>query len=163
MTKNIILDTNVWLNTLLQINPYDKLLKFLLNENKQYQVLIDSYGAAEAVHSLRGLAKEIHASTTAYERAFWSILNKLNCLFDFDVPITNNLLEMAKNKTEYLMLAKTYELETKDVPFVVLAFKHKAVLITSDKRSLLDKRKLVQEKLAIVILSLDEFFESVRR
>lgn len=160
MKKNLVLDTNIWINTLLQVDSYKKLLEVLVTKKSFFQLVMDSYGAVEAMHSLKNLAKTIHASSTMYERAFWSILDNIGCLLDFEIPISNDLLKVAKNKTEYIMLAETYGLEVKDVPIIVLAFKHKATFLTSDVRSIIEKRGNIQSKLQIELLSLEEFFKN---
>lgn len=134
----------------------------LVDKNNEFQVIIDSYGATEVIHSIRNLATAIHARVDIYERAFWSLIGKIDCLLDFEIPIGTELLKFARNKPEYLMLAETFELEPKDVPFIVLAFKHKAPLITSDKKSLLNKRTPIQTKLKIHILSIEEFYDQYR-
>ena len=48
MKKKLILDTNIWISTLLQIEPYIQLLTILLNKDKAIEVIIDSYGVAES-------------------------------------------------------------------------------------------------------------------
>ena len=159
--KKLVLDTNIWIKTLLQIEPYKRLLQELKNKNSNFQVIIDSYGAAEAMHSVRNLAKSIHAASTMYERAFWSVLDKIDCMMDFELPISKNLLEIAKNKTEYIMLAKTYDVETKDIPFIVLAYKSKAQFLTSDTRSLVEKRDKIYEILKVEILTVEEFYTNI--
>nr|MDO8046076.1 hypothetical protein [Candidatus Baldrarchaeota archaeon] len=59
-----------------------------------------------------------------------------------------------KKTPEIQMISKILEIEPKDVPYLVLAFKHKVPIITTDERSLAKKsekiRKLTRVEISTV-------------
>ncbi len=61
---------------------------------------------------------------------------------------------------EFRIIAKILDLEVKDVPYLVAAFQHSAVLISNNLRSLVDKRKLIEKNLGVKIQTPAEFLAS---
>ncbi len=55
---------------------------------------------------------------------------------------------------------KMLDLEVKDVPYLVAAFQHTAILVSNDLRSLVNKRNLIENNLGVQIRTPTEFFAS---
>ncbi len=154
--KQLVLDANVWIFGLVQKNPQFQLLQMSFPSERKISLIIDSYGAVETLHVLRKAARHVHQSQSNIEKSFWSILNRASCILDFEHPLKKNLLVLMRNKPEFLMLARIFDLEPKDVPYLVLSFKHKAILVTEDYRSLYSKRKKINSFLGVKVHSVEE-------
>jgi len=154
--NGVVLDSCVWINGMLNSNVECSLL---INKLIQRSLLafISSYGVAEVINVLRRLSIESEVSITFLERNFWSLLNLENVVTDFNHSITTSLRSEIKNQTEIKMLAEAMQLQPKDVPIVLLAYKHKIPLLTEDYRSLLMKRDLVKKLVKIEIYSVKKW------
>ena len=156
MKKQLVVDANVWIFGLLQKEPYFQLIQMSFPGKNKVDLIINSYGAVETLHVLRRVARHTRQSQSKIEKSFWSILNQASCILDFEHPLKKNLLVFMRNKPEFLMLAQIFDLEPKDVPYLVLSFKHQAILVTEDYRSLYTKRKKIDSFLGVKIHSVEE-------
>ena len=148
--KRVILDTCVWVNGLLQVDPHAaRIIKAIVNQ--KLEAVISSYGVAEVFTVFRRLAQELKVPVTVLERDIWAIWNQPNVIKEFSTDITKALLSEVRGQKEIELLAKVLELEPKDVPFIVLAYKHKKPLITMDERSLWTKRQINEKKTGVRI------------
>ncbi|MFX1254330.1 MAG: PIN domain-containing protein [Promethearchaeota archaeon] len=159
MILRIVLDANIWVYALLRKDPFFRLLQHAYSHPPLVMLIIDSYCAIEVLHVLRRLPRSSSISQESLERAFWSILNSTSCLLDFEFPLAKDLITKLRNKTEFLMIAHIFQIEAKDVPYLVLSFKHNVPLITADYRSIYLKRDNINSKLGIEILSITEALE----
>jgi hypothetical protein len=57
---------------------------------------------------------------------------------------------------EYRIISRLLDLEVKDVPYLVAAFQHKAILVSENIRSLVSKRQGIQTALNIDIKTSEE-------
>jgi len=153
--KRVILDTCVWINGLLHIDPHaTRIIKAIANH--KLEVIISSYGVVEVFSVFRRLARELRVPVTVLERDIWAIWNQPNVIKEFSIDITKALLSEVRSQKEIELLAKILELEPKNVPFIVLAYKHKIPLITMDERSLWAKRQEIEKLTSVkIILSKD--------
>ncbi|MFX1512113.1 MAG: hypothetical protein ACFFCQ_05970, partial [Promethearchaeota archaeon] len=83
-----------------------------------------------------------------------------NILMNFDQPFADSLIAETKRLPEYQIIARLLDLETKDIPYLVAAFQYKAILISDNLRSLVNKRDLIEEYLGVSIKSSTEFLEN---
>ncbi len=149
--RRAILDTCVWVNGFLQVDPRAaKLIKAIVNQ--KLEIVISSYSVAEVFTVFRRLSRELKVSVTVLERDIWAIWNQPNVIKEFSTDITKALLFEVRGQKEIELLAKILELEPKDVPFIVLAYKHKIPLITMDERSLWTKRQEIEKKTGVTII-----------
>lgn len=149
--RRVILDTCVWVNGLLGVDPHAaRIIKAITNQ--KLEVVISSYGVAELFNVFRRLARELKVPATVLERDIWAIWNQPNVIKDFSTDITKTLLYEVRRRKEIELLAKILELEPKDVPFVVLAYNHRIPLITIDERSLWVKRQNIKKMTGVRIL-----------
>ena len=149
--RRAILDTCVWVNGFLQVDPRAaKLIKAIVNQ--KLEIVISSYGVAEVFTVFRRLSRELKVSVTVLERDIWAIWNQPNVIKEFSTDMTKALLFEVRWQKEIELLAKILELEPKDVPFIVLAYKHKIPLITMDERSLWIKRQEIEKKTGVTII-----------
>ena len=157
----LVLDANVWVFGLFQKHPHFTLLQKSFPEESAVNLIIDSYGVVETLHVVRRVAKQSHKSHETVEKAFWSILNQASCTLDFEYPLKKDLKHLMRNKPEFLMLARIFDLEPKDVPYLVLSFKHQAILVTEDYRSLYARREQIKSLLKVEICSVQEILLSL--
>jgi len=149
--KRVILDTCVWVNGLLHVDPHaDRIIKAIANQ--ELEVVISSYGVVEVFTVFRRLAWELRVPPTVLERDIWAIWNQSNVIKEFSTDITMALLYEVRRQKEIELLAKILELEPKDVPFIVLAYNHKIPLITTDERSLWANRQKIEKMTGVRIL-----------
>jgi len=160
--KIIILDANVWIKGILSI---DSTARNIINVSLKgrLKIVVNSYIVAEVIRVLKRIAIRIGVNPLKLERDFWILINSDNVIRDFSLPISENLLEFLRNKDEILLIARALDLEPKDVPYIVLAFKYKSSVITEDKRSIYKKRKELEKRLKIKIFSSNEFLEHLRK
>lgn len=125
--------------------------------DQRIEVVLSSYVAAEVVTVLRRLAREKKVSATVLERDAWAIWSLSSVTKDFNTNISKSLLHVIREQPAILILAKILELEPKDVPLIILAYKYKYPLITMDKRSLWDKRHKIANLTEIDIILGSEF------
>jgi len=149
--RRAILDTCVWVNGFLQVDPRAaKLIKAIVNQ--KLEIVISSYSVAEVFTVFRRLSRELKVSVTVLERDIWAIWNQPNVIKEFSTDITKALLFEVRGHKEIELLAKILELEPKDVPFIVLAYKHKIPLIKMDERFLWTKRQEIEKKTGVTII-----------
>ena len=157
--KQRVLDCNVWIEIL--TNPNDKLRNVLFNKDSEYQIILSSYMIVEILKVLKRLASKFNISSNELERLFWDFTRKKNIQLNFDNTLSDALINEVKNRSEILVLAKVLDLEPKDVPYIIVAFTNKSIVITHDERSIINKRNLIKEKLEIEILTISEFIASL--
>jgi len=152
----IILDASIWIKGLFGIHDN---AKQIINDclAGKLNIIVNSYIVAEITRAIKRIALKSGLNPLELERSFWAIINSDNVLKDFNKPISEDLVEFLKNSNEILLIAKAFNLEPKDVPYIVLAFKFKALIITEDIRSLYVNKDEIKRKLGIIICSLSEF------
>ncbi|MHA1617351.1 MAG: PIN domain-containing protein [Candidatus Njordarchaeales archaeon] len=155
-SRIIVLDANIWIKGLFGISKEARqIIKDCLN--RKLRIVVNSYIVAEVVRVLKRIAMRSKLNPLKLERNFWIIINSESVIKDFITPVSEDLIEFLKNKDEILLISKIFNLEPKDVPYIVLAFKFKAPIITEDKRSIYIKRREIEERIGIRILTLKEF------
>ena len=159
VVKQIVLDCNVWIEIL--TDPNDKLRNVLFNKDSEYQIILSSYMIVEILKVLKRLASKFNISSNELERLFWDFTRKKNIQLNFDNTLSDALINEVKNRSEILVLAKVLDLEPKDVPYIIVAFNNKSIVITQDERSIINKRNFIKEKLEIEILTISEFIASL--
>ena len=75
------------------------------------------------------------------ERDLWIILNSDFVVQEFDRPVSEGLLRELRRAPEILLISKFLELEQKDVPYLVIAFKTGSKIVSTDERSLVSRRR----------------------
>lgn len=146
-----MLETCVWINGLLN---RDSLAVSIINKiiDQQLTTVISSYIIAEIIAVTRRLARELRTSPTSIERDLWGmwLLPSVTC--DFDKDISKSLLREVREQTEIQLLATILKLEIKDIPLIILAYKHNLPLITNDLRSLWTHREKILDLTGVKIL-----------
>jgi len=152
----IILDANVWIKA---IFGFDKLALSIIKKclKGELYIIVNSYIIAEITRVLKRIAYRIGLNPLNLERKFWIIINSPYVIKDFKEPLSEDLLRMIRKKDEILVIAKTFNLEPKDVPYIVSAFKHRAIIITYDDRSLYKMRDEIKKKINVMIKTPKEF------
>jgi hypothetical protein len=114
----------------------------------------------EILRVLKRLSVRLSISYTELEIHFWEICS-LSCIkTDFKEPFTEALISEVRRIPEFRIIAKILDLVVKDVPYLVTAFQHSAILVSNDLRSLVNKRNLIENNLGIRILTATEFLAS---
>lgn len=126
---------------------------------QQYPIIITSYGIVEILRVLKRFASQWNKNYINLEQKFWEICNLESIQKEFQAPISESLLKEVKRTPEYRLIADILNLEVKDVPYIVNTYQFKAILVTSDERSLISKRQDLYKRLGIIIKSLPEFLE----
>lgn len=155
VVSKVILDANVWIKGLLNVDPSCAEIINAVRTGK-LEPVISSYAAAEVVAVLRRIGQKFERAPEALERDWWAIINLTNVAKDFEEDITSSLLREIRLSSEICLLADILKIEAKDVPYIVLARKYNAPLITDDKRSLIDVRERIQELANVSVRSAAE-------
>jgi predicted nucleic acid-binding protein len=152
-TQSVIFDCNVW------ITDFFKKESELRNKitNNKYQVILTSYMVVEILRVLRRLSTRLSISYTDLETRFWEICSLTYIKTDFKEPFSESLISEVRRIPEFRIIAKILDLEVKDVPYLVAAFQHTAILVSNDLRSLVDKRNLIENNLRVKIRTTTEF------
>jgi predicted nucleic acid-binding protein len=153
--KPAVLDCNVWLCLL---SAKDARLQDKVVE-QGYPVIITSYGVVEVLRALKRLSKDIAGGYATLEEDFWELCNSATIRREFASVISESLIGEVGRKPEFRLIAKLLGLETKDVPYVVSAFQFDAIFVTTDARSILDKRGTIKQFLGLEIIGLEEFLK----
>jgi len=148
----LVFDANIWIHGLLGTESISKLLLDLCVEGI-IRVVVDSYCVAEVLRALFRLAEKKRLDPNTLQRNFWRILNADNVIKDFGLSISRSLIGYVIRKDEIRLIARILGLESKDVPYLLTAFKHSAIIITTDDRSLYAQKELIKKKLNIEIMS----------
>ena len=153
---SVIFDCNVW------ITDFFKKESGLRNKitNNKYQVILTSYMVVEILRVLRRLSPRLSISYSEFETRFWEICSLYYIKTDFKEPFSESLISEVRRIPEFRIIAKILDLEVKDVPYLVAAFQHTAILVSNDLRSLVDKRNLIENNLRIKIRTITEFLAS---
>lgn len=149
---NFVFDANIWLEIVTQHNS--TLHRFFYLDHTVY---LSSYMIIEILRALKRITKRIRLSYQELEEYFWSFLEHpvIHCLFDY--PVSNSLINEIKNLPEIRLISKTFDLELKDVPYIITAFEKEAELVTEDIRSLIDQRATLTKKIGVFLLTKEEF------
>ena len=150
--KTIVFDANMWIHGLLGTEPTARLLLDLCARGI-LRVVVDSYCIAEVLRALTQLAIKKRMNPRSMHRNLWRILNADNIIKDFREPLSISLLNYVIRRDEICLIARILDLEPKDVPYLLTAFRHSATIITTDDRSLYARRKPIKERLNIEIIS----------
>lgn len=151
--KEIILDCNVWITDFLK--KESDLHKKIRDDN--YVVIITSYMAVEILRVLKRVATHLSVTYSELENLFWKVCSLSYIIPNFEQPFTESLITEVKRLPEFQIIAKLLNLETKDVPYIVAAYQYKAILVTNDIRSLVNKGQKIKNHLGIDVISLTEF------
>lgn len=156
--QSVIFDCNVW------ITDFFKKESGLRNKitNNKYQVILTSYMVVEILRVLKRLSPRLSISYTELETRFWEICSLNYIQTDFKEPFSESLISEVRRIPEFRIIAKIMDLEVKDVPYLVTAFQHTAILVSNDLRSLVDKRNLIENHLGIKIRTTKEFLATDR-
>lgn len=152
----VILDCNVWITDFLR--KTSKLREKIALNN--YQVVVTSYMVVEILRVLKRVSPRLSASYSELESHFWQICSYDYIKTDFKEPFSESLISEVKRLPEFRIIAKILALELKDVPYLVAAFQHNAILVSNDLRSLINKRVPIQKSLGIIIQTTTEFLTS---
>lgn len=155
--KILIFDCNIWIRIILE-HPNCAIEKKIKTLNAS--VLITSYMIIEILRVLKRISIRQTLDYSEMESYFWDFLNKAWIIKDFKRPFSDSIIIEVKKSPEFSIIAKLLEIEIKDVPYIVAAFEHDAILITNDIRSLVLKRDLIKKHLKIDVCSEQEFIES---
>ncbi len=147
----LILDCNLWIRILLEKNSP---LRSYLTKN-EFPIVLTSYMVVEILRVLKRLAIRSSTSYTEIEAKFWDFCASSFIQKDFQQPFSETLIADVKKAPEYRIIAKLLGVEAKDVPYLVAAFQHKAILISDDVRSLISKSESLKKKLGITLLTSD--------
>ncbi|MHA1170350.1 MAG: putative toxin-antitoxin system toxin component, PIN family [Candidatus Hodarchaeales archaeon] len=156
--KKVVLDTCVWVNGLLGVDIQSvQIIEAILNN--EITVVISSYIAAEVLSVLRRLARELKVTATVLERDVWAIWLLSSVIKDFSSNVSRSLLHEIKEQTEIQLLSEVLVLEPKDVPLIILAYKHEVPLITVDERSLWNHRTKIEELTSVKVILSDNWMD----
>ncbi len=148
----VVLDTSVWLAGMFAAdNDARRVVRLVVKGD--IQCVMNAYGLLELARASRRVAASHQTRWREVERRVWSLVNNAQVTFEFDRPLEDQIVRDARKSPEYRLIGHSLGLETKDVPFVVLAFDHQALLITLDQRSLLARREEVHTAVSVEILS----------
>ena len=149
----LVIDCNLWISILTQ--PENELKEILFKGT--FRVVLTSYMVVEILRVLQRLASRRLLRYAEVESLFWDFCAYPFIIKDFQQPITDSLVNEVRKVPEYLIIAQLLELEVKDVPYLVAAYQHSALLLSNDIRSLVAKRDPIQKHLGIQLITLDEF------
>ena len=156
--NHFLFDCNIWMLILLKNQKH--LFHFL--QSKHYEIIITSYGMVEILRVLKRIALRQNITYELLEEKIWEFM-KFPCIqMQFDKPISEKLIDELHRIPEYHIMTQIFQLELKDIPYLVASFQYNAQLITEDKRSILDKAATIQEKLGITILSWEHFLKKLQ-
>lgn len=124
-----------------------------------YQVILTSYMVVEIFRVLKRLSVRLSISFSDLESLFWHICSFEFIKLDFQQPLTEALVAEVKRVPEFRIIAKLLDLEVKDIPYLVAAFQHNALLISKDLRSLIIKRTFINKTLGVKLLTPSKFFK----
>ncbi|HMF30141.1 MAG TPA: hypothetical protein VKK79_01905 [Candidatus Lokiarchaeia archaeon] len=154
-TQKFIFDCNVWIHLILQ----GQSSFFQQLELNNYQIILTSYNAVEILRVLKRISKRTNVPFERLENLAWNSW-KFPCIHPiFDKPMSDAIINEVRILPEYAIIAKAFDLEQKDVPYVIAVFQYDAVLVTKDQRSLVSRAEILQEKLGIRIITWDSFLE----
>lgn len=156
--QSVIFDCNVWITDFFtkESNLRNKIV------NNKYEVILTSYMVVEILRVFKRLSSRLSLSYTDLETRFGEVCSLDYIKPDFKEPFTDSLISEMRRLPEFRIIAKILDLEVKDVPYLVAAFQHSAVLVSNDLRSLVDKRKLIEKTLGVKIQTPAEFIASPR-
>jgi len=155
-----VLDAGVWIRGLLGADK-DCLEVLRLVLRKKVRVVVNSYCVAEVTRALKRISYRLSLDSRSLERDLWIILNSDFVVQEFDRPVSEGLLRELRRAPEILLISKLLELEPKDVPYLVIAFKTGSKIVSTDERSLISKRREIEEKIGVKILRISEFLEEL--
>lgn len=113
----------------------------------------------EILKVLKRLSIRLNIPYSELETLFWDFTNQDFIIQNFDNPFSDHLIMETKKLPEIRIIAEILELEPKDVPYIVSAFKNEAALVTDDKRSLLDLKEILRDKIGIKLFSSSNLME----
>jgi predicted nucleic acid-binding protein len=148
-----VFDCNLWIEIFLE-NRID-ILDTLTSQRKY--TLVSSYGIVEILRVLKRIARRSSVNPVILENKFWALLNHPCIQKEYNHPITETFIAEIKKLPEYMIIAKTFGLEYKDVPYIVLSFQFNAEFVTKDERSILVSAKKIEETLGLKVRSWHEF------
>ena len=156
--QSVIFDCNVW------ITDFFKKKSELRNKitHSKHQVILTSYMVVEILRVLKRLSTRLSLSYNELETHFWEICTYDYIQTEFKEPFTESLISEVRRIPEFRIIARILDLEVKDVPYLVAAFQHNAILVSNDLRSLVEKRNLIKKRLGIKIQTTAEFMASNR-
>ena len=149
---SIILDCNLWID-LIRDHPSGFRSKLL---SGRLIIIISSYMAVEILRTLRRLAGRIDVRYKDLADLFWHFVQNSCIKVAFQQPLSESLVRETRNIPEMQIIAKMLGLEVKDVPYIVCAYEHSAILVTIDYRSILNKREIIEDRIGVLVIDKDE-------
>jgi len=101
----------------------------------------------------------LKVTATVLERDVWAIWLLSSVIKDFSSNVSRSLLHEIKEQTEIQLLSEVLVLEPKDVPLIILAYKHEVPLITVDERSLWNHRTKIEELTSVKVILSDNWMD----
>ncbi len=125
----------------------------------QLGIILTSYNVVEILRVLKRISKKTKVSYKTLENSAWNMWN-FSCIHQmFDKPLSETLIRDIKNLPEYQIIAKAFELEPKNVPYIVASFQYHACLVTTDLRSLISQSQILHERLDINVITWSALLE----
>ncbi|MFW9916194.1 MAG: hypothetical protein ACFFGZ_11360 [Candidatus Thorarchaeota archaeon] len=148
----VVLDCNLWIK-LHTKRDWDLAGRILQGD---YQIILTSYMVVEILRALKRLARKLSIAYPELESLFWDFCSHPSILMAFEQPFGESLIAETIRLPEYRIIGRLLDLEVKDVPYLVAAFQHKAILVSENIRSLVAKRQGIQTALNIDIKTSEE-------
>ncbi len=158
--RKIVCDASVWLQGLFGTN--DDLYNLIKQITKGEAIaLVNSYCVLEILRGVKRIAGKTHQSAQFLESRVWNILTTAGTGLTFDRPLEEAIIHQIRQQIEYQILAKILELESKDLPYITLAYEKSAPIVTLDKRSLYNKREEIKKRIGVIIYTPKEFLNII--
>ena len=153
-----IYDCNVWIEI---ISQYRHEI-FAYFQEYNWELFLTSYNAVEILRVLKRISQRTKENFERLENLAWNLWS-LPCIrIMFDKPSSDTLINEIRTLPEYAIIAKAFDLEPKDVPYVVAAFQYNATLVTMDLRSLVAQAQLLQQRLGVEVISWNAFIRLIQ-
>jgi predicted nucleic acid-binding protein len=147
-----ILDCNVWIDLLA---GNDGLEREIVDGARP--IIITSYIAVEILHALRHVARDLGIAASELEGRFWDTCMLPSIEKLFEQSLSGSVINEIKMMPEMRIIARLLDMEIKDMPYIVVAFQHRAILVTKDVRSIYAKRGDIKTRLGVIVQSEAEF------
>lgn len=147
-----ILDCNVWIDLLA---GNDALEREIVDGARP--IIITSYIAVEVLHALRHVGRELGIAASELEGRFWDTCMLPSIEKQFKQSLSGSLIHEIKMMPEMRIIARLLDMEIKDMPYIVAAFQHGAILVTNDNRSIYAKRGDIKTRIGVIVQSEAEF------
>lgn len=106
----------------------------------------------EIMYVFKRISQRLKISFRSIETRFWEFCNYSCIEYEYKQSISENLIREIKKMPEIQIIAKSFQLEIKDVPYIVLAYQYHAITLIKDIRSITMRADLLHK-----IIGLDVF------